>query len=83
MVEINENGTYIEKLEALAASLAERLEGACDQTYASIARQYRETIQEIERVKGLEQKDDEIEELLSERQADGKPGAVRQDRSTV
>ena len=32
---------------------------------------------------GLEEKDDEIDELLSERRADGLPGAVRQDRSTV
>jgi hypothetical protein len=74
-------GTYIEKLEALAADLAGRLEGADDKTAAGLARQYRETICEIERMKGMESKDDEIEELLSER--DGKPGAVRQDRSTV
>ena len=76
-------GTYIEKLEALAADLAAHLEGACDGTYASIARQYRETLMEIERMKGMEVKDDEIDEILSEREADGKPGAIRQDRSTV
>ena len=83
MVDTNKNGTYIEKLEALAAYLAERLEGASDKEAAGLARQYRETIQEIERMKGMEEKDDEIAELLSERAADGKPGAVRQDRSAV
>ena len=74
-------GTYIEKLEALAADLAMRLEGADDKTAAGLARQYRETICEIERMKGLEQKDDEIDELISS--GDGLPGAVREDRSTV
>ena len=83
MIDINEKETYIEKLEALAEELANRLEGAANKEAAALARQYRETIQEIERVKGLEQKDDEIEEILSERQADGMPGAVRQNRSTV
>ena len=43
---------------------------------------YGETLCEIERMKGLEQKDDEIDELISER-TDGMPGAVREDRSTV
>ena len=76
-------GTYIEKLEALAADLAARLEGADDKTYAGIARQYRETICEIERMKGTEVNDDEIDELLHEREAEGKPGAIRQDRSAV
>lgn len=80
MVEVNENGSYIEKLEALAAELAGRLEHADDKTAAGLARQYRETICEIERMKGMESKDDEIDELLSE---DGKPGAVRQDRSVI
>lgn len=83
MFEINENGTYLDKLEALAAELAKRLDGASDKEAAGLARQYRETILEIERAKGLEEKDDEIDELLSERRADGLPGAVRQDRSTV
>ena len=73
-------GTYIEKLEALAEDLARRLDGADDKTAAGLARQYRETICEIERMKGMEVKDDEIDKLLSE---DGKPGAVRQDRTVV
>ena len=77
------DGTYLEKLEALAEGLAGRLETACDGTYASIARQYRETLAEIERMKGMDEKDDEIDALLSEREADGKPGAIRQDRSAV
>jgi hypothetical protein len=75
-------GTYIDKLEALAEDLAMRLQGADDKTAAGLARQYRETICEIERAKGMEQTNDEIDELISER-ADGMPGAVREDRSTV
>lgn len=76
-------GTYKEKLEALAADLALRLESADDKTYAGLARQYRETICELDRIEGMEQQDDEIEALLSEREADGKPGAIRQNRATV
>ena len=74
-------GTFIEKLEALAEDLAMRLEGADDKTAAGLARQYRETICEIERMKGMEEKDDEVDALISG--GDGLPGAVREDRSTV
>ena len=76
-------GTYKEKLEALAADLAVRLEGADDKTYAGLARQYRETICELDRIEGMEQTNDEIQDILTEREADGKPGAIRQNLSTV
>ena len=76
-------GTYKEKLQALAADLALRLAGADDKTYAGIARQYRETICELDRIEGMEQTDDEIQSILTERQADGKPGAIRENQPTV
>ena len=41
----------------------------------------RETIYEIEEIEGKEGNGDEISELLSARQADGKPGAVRKARA--
>jgi hypothetical protein len=42
-----------------------------------LSRQYRETIKEIEEIKGMEKDDDEIGEILSARKADGKPDTVR------
>lgn len=50
----------------------------CDQkSLAGIARQYRETIREIEEIEGNIDNDDDIAKLLSRRDADGKTGAVR------
>ena len=43
----------------------------------SESQEYRETIKEIEEIKGMEKDDDEIGEILSERKADGKPDTVR------
>ena len=37
----------------------------------------RQTIKEIEEIKGMEKDDDEIGEILSARKADGKPDTVR------
>ena len=42
-----------------------------------MARQYRETLKEIEEIEGAQDDDDEISRILSERAAAGKPGAVR------
>ena len=41
------------------------------------AKQYRETIKEIEEIRGVADDDDEIGRILSTREADGKSGAVR------
>lgn len=49
---------------------------------AALARQYRETIKEIEEIEGTDGTD-EITEILGKRDAAGKPGAVRKDRSKV
>ena len=77
------DGTQLAELEALAELIAAQLQVADEKTIAAIAKQYRETLDDIERVKGMEATDDEIDEILSERETDGKPGAVRQDRSGV
>ena len=77
------DGTELEELKALAELLSRELQIADQKTIPQLARQYRETIIEIEKLKGQEQNDDEIDELLSERRAYGKPGAIRQDRSAV
>ena len=44
---------------------------------AALSRQYRETIREIEEIEGQGMNNDEIAEILTERDNLGKPGAVR------
>lgn len=44
---------------------------------AALSRQYRETIREIEEIEGQGNNDDEIAEVLTERDRLGKPGSVR------
>lgn len=67
-------------LEVLAASIDEK-PGARD--LAQLSKQYRETLKEIEEMEGTAKDNDEIGELLAERAADGKPGAVRKNRAGV
>ncbi len=67
-------------LEVLAASIDEK-PGARD--LAQLSKQYRETLREIEEMEGVAKDNDEIGELLAERAADGKPGAVRKNRAGV
>ncbi len=45
--------------------------------YIDMQQVVRETIKEIEEIKGMEKDDDEIGEILSARKADGKPDTVR------
>lgn len=62
-------------LKALALVLADQIDsGLPPKDLGPIAKQYRETINEIE---GMTDSDDEISEILSTREADGKSGAVR------
>jgi hypothetical protein len=72
----------LEKLKELEAKLYTELQHAESRSVAAIARQYRETIKEIEEIEGNDNGEDEIEKLLSDR-ADGMPRAVRADRSKV
>ena len=70
------------QLKALLQILAETIDtrpGARD--LAQLSRQYRETLVEIEEIEGAEQNDDDIAEILSAREAAGKPGAVRKARA--
>jgi len=48
---------------------------------APLVKQYRETLRDIEELEGAQSNDDEIGALLAGREADGKPGAVRKNRS--
>lgn len=81
-----QSGSRLDQLKTLAHELAVSIDLAClteknIQYAASLAKQYRETIAEIEAIEGTETTDDEISEILQERAADGKPGAVRKNRT--
>ena len=72
------NSDRLTQLKALLIVIAEAIDkepGARD--LASLARQYRETIREIEEIEGATIHDDEIAEILSEREAAGESRSVR------
>lgn len=76
--DIVNKGTRLEQLRELLEILADEIDkrpGARD--LAQLSRQYRETLKEIEEIEGAERNDDDISEILSERAAAGKTGAVR------
>ncbi len=83
MATVAASGSRLEQLETLARILAKQIdlcaEGVEDGTknMPQLSKQYRETIKEIEEIRGREKDDDEIGEILSARKADGKPDAVR------
>lgn len=68
----------IELRDVLEAAITE-----CDskRDLAALSKQYRETLKDIEEIEGTVQDGDEISEILAERAADGKSGAVRKNRS--
>ena len=71
--------TRLEKLKNLEVDLLDLMKKANSRTYASLAKQYRETIKEIEEIEGNSEQSDEIAQILGSR--DGKPGAVRANRA--
>ena len=78
------NSTRLEQLKILSVMLAEEMEtDEGKENLAQLAKQYRETLKEIEEIEGATEGDDEVGELLSGRAADGKPGAVRKGRAPV
>ena len=82
MAGVTRKGNRLEQLENLAVILAGQMDecsGMQDgaRVLPQLAKQYRETIREIEEIKGMEEADDEIGEILSARKADGKPDAIR------
>ncbi len=71
----------LEKLRDLEGRLLVAMDEADGKTLAGIAKQYRETIKEIEEIEEGVDPDDEIAEILSGREADGKSRAVRKSRA--
>ena len=83
MLEANE-GDRLEKLKALAELLAEKMdEVKYVKDLPPLAKQYRETIREIEEIEGNVNEADEITEILRSRENNGKSGAVRKNKSAV
>lgn len=71
------------KLKALAELLAEKMDKVkYSKDLPPLAKQYRETIREIEELDG-DKEEDEISDILEKRLADGKSGAVRKDKSKI
>ena len=78
------NTDRVSQLKALLEILADAIDnrpGARD--LAALSKQYRETLAEIEALEGNAPKDDQIEELLKNRQANGKSNTVRKNRAAV
>lgn len=73
----------LRKLKELEAELYKQMQKANSRSIAAIARQYRETLKEIEEIEGVGGNEDEIESILNERSANGKSGAVRKNRSKL
>lgn len=70
----------LEKLKELEVNLYNALQSCEDKSMASIAKQYRETIKEIEEIEGNDT-EDELADILNNRAVDGKSRAVRPNRS--
>ena len=83
MATVTGNGSRLEQLENLAKVLAKQIDvcandlGDGAKLMPPLAKQYRETIKEIEEIRGVADDDDEIGRILSTREVDGKSGAVR------
>ena len=79
--EANRKENRLGKLKALAELLAEEMDKVkYSKDLPPLAKQYRETIREIEELDGDK---DEISDILEKRLADGKSGAVRKDKSKI
>lgn len=71
----------LQVLKANKRKLWEELQTTHETRYISgLAKELRETVREIEEIEGTETSD-EISDILAERDADGKAGAVRQNHT--
>ena len=68
----------LEQLESLLEVLADAIDdGPGARDLSQLAKQYRETLLEIETIKGVGEDDDEIGNILSKRSSDVKTGSIR------
>ena len=73
----------LEKLKLLQDKLEVSHDTCDDKSLAAIARQYRETMREIEEIEGVDAIDDGISDILSARHVDGNTRADRKNRTAV
>lgn len=71
----------LEKLKDLEKELEKLMKKANSRSFASLARQYRETLYEIEEIEGRYDGDDEIGEILQNREVDRQSDPDRQDNT--
>ena len=71
----------LDKLKELEAVLQNALMVVDCDKIAPIAKQYRETVREIDEIEGLKGNTDEISEILSRRSADGVTGSISKNHS--
>ena len=78
MKSITASGSRLEQLKRLALVLAKNIDSCEDaRLLPQLAKQYRDTIREIEEMEGAPSDDDEVGAILAQRQQDGKPEFVR------
>ena len=77
--------TRLNKLKALEKRLYELIYETDDdaRSMAPLAKQYRDTIREIDEIENAVTSDDEIEEIMQKRADNGDAGAVRKDRTKL
>ena len=73
--------TRLEKLKELESDLYKLMQKANSRSIAPLAKQYRDTIREIDEIENAEESDDEIEEIMQKRKDNGNAGAVRKSRA--
>ena len=71
----------LKKLRELEKVLKKGLDECETDKLASLARQYRETLREIDEIEGQKGNNDGISEILQQRSSNGLPGAVRKGNS--
>ena len=82
--QVSETGNRLETLKALRQKVAEAIDKSkSGRDIAALSRQLQIIMIEIEDIKENDTSNDEIRRILAEREANGKPGAVRQNRSAL
>lgn len=75
--------TRLEKLKELEDELYAMMQKANSRAIAPLAKQYRDTIREIDEIEHSDSTDDEIEEIMQKRADNGDAGAVRKDCTKI
>lgn len=82
--EANRKENRLGKLKALAELLAREMDAVkYSKDLPPLAKQYRETIREIEELDGGTKEEDELTDLLKARDNDGKSRAVRKNKAEI